>query len=365
MAVALQLDGNDDRLGFANWVASGEFSISHTFTYVQATEVLLGDIGQGVDFLACISNGSVRFNINSQNLNLPAIYVAGTEYTATVTRDADNLIVFSIGADSVSQTVSGDLTLNTFGEFSSGLNFSGQYRGVSTLNDIAGGDVRTLDIDASSHSAGTPVITDTTSGFNATGVNMPTAGIGQAGSAWVDLGGSGISIAVTLGTIEYNSNDTTVGLAGAIDVIATLGEINYSSNNAAIQVSGDVNVIATLGAINYASNDTAISLFGNVDVTAALGTIDYNSNDTSVSLLGGINVNATLGAIDYTSSDTTITLQGQVALIATLGTISYDSNNVIVQVGTGQIIGNVTAGFAGNLYSAGFKPSEITVNFKT
>tara|TARA_R110001632_G_scaffold83990_1_gene185532 strand:+ start:609 stop:1913 length:1305 start_codon:yes stop_codon:yes gene_type:complete len=178
-------------------------------------------------------------------------------------------------------------------------------------------------------------------------------------------GASGISIAVTLGTIEYSSNDTTVGLTGTVDVTATLGEINYSSSDAVIQVSGDVNVIATLGAINYASNDAVISLFGNVDVTATLGTIDYNSNDTSISLLGGINVNATLGAIDYTSSDTAITLQGQIAIITTLGTISYDSNNVIVQIGTGQIIGNVTAGFADNLYSAGFKPSEITVNFKT
>jgi hypothetical protein len=180
-----------------------------------------------------------------------------------------------------------------------------------------------------------------------------------------DVLGGGISIAVTLGTIEYNSNDTVIGLAGNVDITTTLGSINYLSNDTSIQVSGDVNVIATLGAINYASSDTVVSLFGNVDVTATLGTIDYNSNDASISLLGGINVSAALGAIDYTSNDTTITLQGQVALITTLGTISYDSNNVIVQIGTGQAIGNVTAGFADNLYSAGFKPGEITVNFKT
>ena len=179
------------------------------------------------------------------------------------------------------------------------------------------------------------------------------------------VGGSGISITATLGTIEYNSNDTVVGLTGNVDIAATLGSINYSSNDTSIQVSGDVNVITTLGAISYASNDAAISLFGNIDVTATLGTIDYNSNDANISLLGGINVNATLGAIDYTSNNTAITLQGQTALTTTLGAISYDSNSVIVQVGTGQVIGNVTAGFADNLYSAGFKPSEITVNFKT
>lgn len=176
---------------------------------------------------------------------------------------------------------------------------------------------------------------------------------------------SGISITATLGTIEYNSNDTVIGLAGNIDITATLGSINYSSNDTSIQVSGDIDVIATLGTISYASSDTVVSLFGNVDVTATLGTIDYNSNDAGVSLLGGINVNATLGAIDYASNNTVITLQGQTTITATLGTISYDSNSVIVQIGAGQIIGNVTAGFADNLYSAGFKPSEITVNFKT
>ena len=85
----------------------------------------------------------------------------------------------------------------------------------------------------------------------------------------------------------------------------------------------------------------------------------------SIGLTGGVNVNATLGTIDYTSNDTVITLQGQVSVIATLGTISYDSNNVTIQVGTGQFIGTVTAGFADDLYSAGFKPSEITVSFKS
>ena len=184
-------------------------------------------------------------------------------------------------------------------------------------------------------------------------------------SEYILVGGSGTSITATLGTIEYNSNDTVIGLAGNIDITATLGSINYSSNDTSIQVSGDVSVIATLGTISYASNDAAISLFGNIDVTATLGTIDYNSNDANISLLGGINVNATLGAIDYTSNNTAITLQGQTALTTTLGAISYDSNSVIVQVGTGQVIGNVTAGFADKLYSAGFKPSEITVNFKT
>ena len=176
---------------------------------------------------------------------------------------------------------------------------------------------------------------------------------------------SGISLTATLGTIEYNSNDSVVSLAGSVDVTATLGSINYSSNDASIQVSGDVNLIATLGAIDYTSSDTNISLLGNVDIAATLGTINYSSNDVGISLTGGINVTATLGVIDYASNDSVIILQGQIPVTATLGAITYDSYNVTVQIGTGQFIGTVTAGFANDIYSAGFKPSAITVNFKS
>ena len=183
-------------------------------------------------------------------------------------------------------------------------------------------------------------------------------------SAWEDQDG-GVTLTATLGAIEYSSNDTLIGLTGSVDVLATLGAISYSSNDAVIQVSGDVNVIATLGTINYESNNTLITVFGDVDLTATLGTINYNSNDVGVSLIGGVNVTATLGTIDYTSSDTVITLEGQVSVLATLGTISYDSYNVNVQVGTGQIIGTVTSGFANDIYSSSFKPNTITVNFKS
>ena len=205
-------------------------------------------------------------------------------------------------------------------------------------------------------------ITDDVLSLAGTGIGFPTND-----SQWIFEGSSsgGISLTATLGTIEYNSNDSVVSLAGSVDVTATLGSINYSSNDTSIQVSGDVNVIATLGAIDYTSNDANISLFGNIDIVSTLGTINYNSSDTGISLTGGINVTATLGVIDYASNDSVITLQGQIPVTTTLGTISYDSYNVTVQIGTGQFIGTVTAGFANDIYSAGFKPSAITVNFKS
>jgi len=53
------------------------------------------------------------------------------------------------------------------------------------------------DATSSSHAAGTPVLVDTISGNDATGVNMPTDG-----SAWVDLGGGGISIPVIMNQLR-------------------------------------------------------------------------------------------------------------------------------------------------------------------
>jgi len=363
MAWAIQGDDVNDFMTFTPITIIGDFTMTMRFMFgsVSASEYIMGKSGSTNEYIGYVNGAGLNVKVSSTSVLLSTQPVAGVWYDLTITR-VGSLITSSeptLGVATGNDT--GDFLLDQFfklSNFSGGGNlFGGQLEYVTITNSSVNIN---WDATASSHAAGTPILTDTISANNATGVNMPTDG-----SAWVDLGGSGISIAATLGTIEYNSNDTTIGLAGTVDVTATLGAINYSSNDALIQVSGDVNVIATLGAINYASNDTVISLFGNVDVTATLGTIDYNSNDTSVSLLGGINVNATLGAIDYASNDTVITLQGQVSVIATLGTISYDSNNVIVQIGTGQIIGNVTAGFADNLYSAAFRPSEITVNFKT
>lgn len=151
---------------------------------------------------------------------------------------------------------------------------------------------------------------------------------------------AGITVTVTLGTIDYTSQNTTVALTGSIDVTTTLGTISYSSQ------------------------DATISLTGDIDVTATLGTIDYSSNNTTVSLSSEVIVSATLGAIDYTSHNATVLLSGLIDVTTTLGAIVYNSYPVTVQVGEGQVIGNVTVGFADDIYTAGFKPDTITVSFK-
>lgn len=106
------------------------------------------------------------------------------------------------------------------------------------------------------------------------------------------------------------------------------------------------------------------SAVSGVTVTVTLGTINYTSQDAAVSLAGSVDLNTTLGAISYSSQDTTVILSGLIDITSTLGSIVYNSYPVIVSVGEGQVIGNVTTSFADNIYTAGFKPDTITVSFK-
>jgi len=78
---------------------------------------------------------------------------------------------------------------------------------------------------ASNHGSGTPILTDTIGGNNATGVNMPTDG-----SVWIDLGGSGITVTGTAVPTQTESDIVTGGktiiltLAGDTFVTGTSSE---------------------------------------------------------------------------------------------------------------------------------------------
>ena len=55
---------------------------------------------------------------------------------------------------------------------------------------------------------------------------------------------------------------------------------------------------------------------------------------------------------------------GAVTVTGQTPNYSYQAISGIVGTGEVQVIGKVTANFKADLYSSGFKPSEITVTFK-
>lgn len=89
------------------------------------------------------------------------------------------------------------------------------------INDIL---VRNYDFDGSSHGTGTVTIDETISSADFSGVNMPTDG-----SAWVDLGGSGISITVDSGS--YSVTGTDVNLKADYKEIISTGSYAYTGTD--------------------------------------------------------------------------------------------------------------------------------------
>lgn len=319
MAWSLKFDGVNDHAPVASPVFGiTDFTFRFGFLYVAGSnQAIMGNSNTNDDILRLTNTTSflVKCGGTSVTLTLSTALIVGQRYVFNVVRSGSTIDIQDDSGSSLVNATGATITLIDlygFGRISAGQYFKGELDFFEHYSD----STKTIlenqwDATASSHGSGTPVLVDTIGGNNATGVNMPTDG-----SAWIDLGGSGITVTATLGTIDYTSQNTNVALTGSIDLTTTLGTINYSSNN------------------------------------------------TTVSLDGGTIVNATLGTIDYTSQNATVLLSGLVEVTATLGAIVYNSYPVIIQVGEGQVIGNITAGFADDLYAASFKPDTITVSFK-
>ena len=107
---------------------------------------------------------------------------------------------------------------------------------------------------SSSHAAGTPILDETSlNSLDATGVNMPTDG-----SAWVDLGGSGISIAVT----EVKSNRIDISsLSISANLTITTTETRPSRVDlSTLSVAG--NVLATVTEVKNSRADNSSVTIG-------------------------------------------------------------------------------------------------------
>lgn len=208
MAVGLNLDGIDDQLDFSDWTATGDFTlIGGRFVFKSGIKIILGDFNANQTFIACF-NGSARVRLAGATSDISG-FSDGDIIDYTISRTSGTAS-FTIGGTTNNFTSTGTIVFNTFGTYNNGaFRYDGQLQGIHTLS--MSGDVRTYDIDSSNHGAGTPIITDTTSASNATGVNMPTAAIGQPGSAWINLGGSGISITGTAVPTQTEADIVTGG----------------------------------------------------------------------------------------------------------------------------------------------------------
>jgi hypothetical protein len=208
-------------------------------------------------------------------------------------------------------------------------------------------------------------------------------------SAWSDSGGGAISVTGTTVNYNYSAVAASIDLTGSIDVtgqtpnylygavsglIDLTGEISiqgqtpnytYSALSGTIDLTGVISVTGATASYNYQSIPGVIDLTGEITVLGSTPGYSYGSINGTVELGALVNVIGQTPNYNYQGVNGDVLLAGEISITGNTPSYSYSAINGFVSIGEGQVIGNVTAGFADDLYGAGFKPSVITVTFKT
>ena len=211
MAWALQFDGvNDVATSSSTLVKSTAYEFLFKFTYKENGYICAPFAGRGIG----ITNANV---IDIYGSSQQVFFNIGTTISV-----GDQLEVRFLWTDNGNSTYELNLQVNI-----NDAGFSGNlsvYIGSKTFSALiadrtmdfgrrpntvftsvdwlffkyieAGVTLNNWDATASSHAAGTPILTDTVGGNDATGVNMPTDG-----SAWIDLGGGGGGLTLVVSSI--------------------------------------------------------------------------------------------------------------------------------------------------------------------
>ena len=194
---------------------------------------------------------------------------------------------------------------------------------------------------------------------------------------------SGISIAVDSGT--YSQTGTTTPINAQLSIITTAGsylltgsDVNLTSAKKLITETGSYNLTGTGVTLIYTpggGGETLIvdsgvySLAGDevllrADLSIIANSDDYSVAGTATPIKYNASIIADSGSYSLVGAD--LNLFANYGMIAVSNSYSLTGASVTLKYSgdTNQVIGTVTAGFAPDLYSAGYKPNTITVTFK-
>ena len=321
MAWALQFDGVNDYVSFSSSLARTEV--------LWELEVKFKYLGVSGGFLPLISDGSFSTYIRMQpNLNLAQNYVrfrvGATNITVALSVsffDANyHTIKFICGVGGTDIYVDGGFestiahtsaigAMNRIGSVGSQYGYAeieyAKYYDQSSGNVL----IHNWDATASSHAAGTPVLTDTIGGNSATGVNMPTDG-----SAWLNLGGSGISITGATANSSYSAIDASVDLTGEIQVTGTAPNSSYSAIDSSLNLTPTISVDGETTNSIYSAYSGILEFSGLISIEGDTPNSTYSANDASVILQGQITFSGNTTNYTYNALNGTIILQGPVTI---------------------------------------------------
>tara|TARA_R100000951_G_scaffold14069_1_gene11019 strand:- start:182 stop:1237 length:1056 start_codon:yes stop_codon:yes gene_type:complete len=168
---------------------------------------------------------------------------------------------------------------------------------------------RYYDATASSHAAGTPILTDTIGGNNATGFNMPTDG-----SAWIDLGGSGVTVTAATANYNYAGVTGSIDLTGEVIVTGQTGNYNYTAITASIELGTEIIVTGDTANYNYLGINGSVELTGLIAVTGQTANYNYAGVAAGIALQGSIVITAGTANYDYNALNATIIIQGPITI---------------------------------------------------
>ena len=200
MSWALQFDGVNDYTTALAWNPSA-LGFSFGIEFIAGTlthNIMDGTYSKGVYIRYNPVSGELFVWYNNQTLYTSTApnqtFVSGNTYKIEGFVYADGsgaIFVDDIPVDNIAagtHSIGASSTALTFSKttFSPDSYSNFQLLSAWCTDNTTPSNSRHYNPTASSHTVGTPILTDTVGGNNATGVNMPTDG-----SAWVDLGGGG------------------------------------------------------------------------------------------------------------------------------------------------------------------------------
>jgi len=376
MAYALQFDGVNDYAELGTIVQlSGDFEVEVKF------EIDVSETGNVLVLRTQSAQNQWIGRFNGNHLlywggNLQAVsgLISGTTFTYTITRVSGTVEWRIDGVLKKTFTNTSDLYLRDIFKTDAG---QFEYLKITDGSTL----IHNIDATASSHATGTPVLTDTVGGNDATGVNMPTDG-----SAWINLGGGSV-------TLDAENGSFTTTLQPATLIYDALNDYVIDTQSGSFLTSGqDVDLLVNRvlssegGSYLTTFNDSTLvyNTAGQYTIVANNGA--FNTTGSNVSLLRGRNLSANTGDFTYTGQDVNLLAGRKIQALSgnytTTGQdVSFLYNRVIISqsgdfITTGynvsllysgqevQTIGTVTAGFKQDIYTAIYKPNSITVSFK-
>jgi hypothetical protein len=280
MAVVLLFDGVDDTAEITTPITNpcpvGK-SIIYNGLWKNSGKAfqMFIDIYAGTgDFIATNTSGQLTSRINGQILTGSTSIAEDAVFKFEIARTSTDYKVYLDNSLQYTHVQTDNLdALMGFSDTS--------FESEGQLHNCAVGTTNYYDADASVHTAGTPVITDTIAGNNATGVNMPTAALGDAGSAWLTVGGGGISLTVTE-VLNSFTDISNINIDYNVSAVITETLNSFGDTSVISVTSGQVVNLTVTETLNAFTDVSNINVSANIElfVTEVLNSFLDGANVT-------------------------------------------------------------------------------------